>query len=111
MRNVDLIYDISLLTSVPYKTLKNLCDKGNECICHSILENVKESNVETAIDIGIGQLTVVVDGDEIHYKFKPSAKLEEMLIDTISNDNDPLVTHIEQSLVSRILNTYKDLVV
>ena len=110
MRDVDLISDISLLTSVPYKTLKNLCDKSNECICHSILENVKDSNVETIIDIGIGNLTVIVDNDEIHYKFRPGSKLEEMLIDTISNNNDPLVTHIEKSLVSRILNTYKDLI-
>ena len=110
MKDVDLISDISLLTSVPYKTLKNLCDKGNECICHSILENVRDSNVETIVDVGIGQLTIIVDNEEIHYKFRPSAKLEEMLINTISSNDDPLVTHIEQSLISRILNTYKDLV-
>ena len=111
MRNVDLVSDISLLTSVPYKTLKNLCDKGNECICHSVLENVNECNAETIIDISIGQLIIVVDNGEIHYKFKPSPKLENMLVNTLNNNEDPLVTDIEQNLVSRILNTYKDLVV
>ena len=110
MKYVDLVSDISLLTSVPYKTLNNLCDKGAECICHSLLENINDSVRETSIDIGIGQLTVVVCDDEIHYIFKPSTKLEEMLIDTIVNKNDPLVKDIEQSLVARILNTYKDLV-
>lgn len=109
MRDVDLISDISLLTSVPYKTLKNLCDKSNECICHSILENFQESIGETSIDIGIGQLIIMVDNDEIYYKFKPSSKLEEMLVNTITNNSDPLVTQIEQKLVARILNTYKDL--
>lgn len=110
MKNIDLISDISLLTSVPYKTLKNLCDKSNECICHSVLENINEYSMETVIDISIGQLTIAVVNDEIHYKFKPSNKLEGMLINTISTNVDPLVTNIEQSLVSRILNTYKDLV-
>lgn len=110
MKDFDLISDISLLTSVPYKTLQTLCDKGAESICHSVLESVKESNVETTIDISIGQLIVAVHNDEIHYKFKPSSKLENMLIDTLVNKTDPLVTNIEQSLVSRILNTYKDLV-
>ena len=109
MKDVDLIYDISLLTSVPYKTLKNLCDKSNECICHSVLETLQESIRETTVDIGIGQLTVVVDSDEIYYKFKPAPKLEEMLINTVTTNSDPLVTQIEQKLVNRILNTYKDL--
>lgn len=109
MRDVDLISDISLLTSVPYKTLKNLCDKSNECICHSILENTQAFIGETIIDIGVGQLIVVVNNDEIHYRFKPSSSLENMLVETLSTRKDPLVTQIEQKLVSRILNTYKDL--
>ena len=110
MKEIDLISDLSLLTSIPYKTLKNLCEKGNECICHSLLESINEDDIKTVIDVGIGQLLVMIDNDEIHYQFKPSNKLEDMLIDTISNKNDPLITDIEQSLVSRILNTYKDLI-
>ena len=110
MKNTDLISDLSLLTSVPYKTLKNLCDKGNECICHSTLENFDNGENETIIDISIGQVSIVVNGNEIHYRFKPSTKLESMLIDTINTHKDPLVSDIEHSLVVRILNTYKDLV-
>lgn len=110
MKDVDLISDISLLTSVPYKTLKNLCDKGNECICHSVMENGVDGSVDTIVDIGIGQLTITVVEDSIFYKFKPSPTLEGMLVQTITGHNDPLVTDIEQSLVSRILNTYKDLI-
>ena len=110
MKDFDLISDISLLTSVPYKTMQNLCDKGAECICHSVLENMKESNIETIIDISIGQIIILIDDDEIHYKFRPSNQLESMLIDTINDGNDPLVKDVEQSLVSRIINTYKDLV-
>ena len=110
MKDADLISDISLLTSVPYKTLKNLCDKGNECICHSVMENDVDGSVDTIVDIGIGQLTITVVEDSIFYKFKPSPTLEDMLVETITNHKDPLVTDIEQNLVSRILNTYKDLV-
>lgn len=110
MKEIDLISDISLLTSVPYFTLTNMCEKGNECICHSLLESVNEGNIKTIIDIGIGQISIILDNDELHYQFKPSNKLENMLVDTLSNNNDPLITDIEKSLVSRILNVYKDLI-
>ncbi len=110
MQHVDLINDISLLTSVPYKTLKNLCDKGNECICHGVLESIHDDAMDTVIDISVGQIIITVDNDAIYYRFKPSSKLEEMLRDTVVHKNDPLINDIEQSLVSRIMNTYKDLV-
>ncbi len=110
MKDIDLTQDISLLTSVPYKTLKNIWDKGNECVCHSVLESTQNGNVETIIDICIGKLTIITDHNEIYYKFRPSSELENMLINTLTTNKDPLIGNIEQKLVSRILNTYKDLV-
>lgn len=110
MKDVDLIQDISSLTSVPYKTLKHLCNKGNESICHSVLESVNESENETVIDLSIGQLIIIIEDDELHYRFKPSSQLDEMLVTTLTTGVDPLITDIEQNLVTRVLNTYKDLI-
>lgn len=110
MSTFDLVSDISLLTTLPDKTLRKLCDKGNECICHNVLEALQEDNNEINIDISIGTLKILIEDDELHYRFIPSNKLEEMLIQSISTGKDPLITHIEESLTSKILNTYKDLI-
>jgi hypothetical protein len=110
MSRFDLISDISLLTTLPDKTLRKLCDKGVECICHDVLECLNESNNEVTIDISIGELKIVIVDDEIHYKFRPSTQLETMLVKSIVDREDPLVSHIEEGLVSRILNAYKDLI-
>lgn len=110
MSRFDLISDISLLTTLPDKTLRKLCDKGAECICHNVLESINEAENETSVDLTIGELKIIVRDDEIHYKFKPSSKLESMLVSTLTTKEDPLVKSVEDGLVSRIMNTYKDLI-
>ena len=110
MNRYDLISDISIITTTPEQSLRKLCDKGMECICHSVLERLNDSNIDTTIDVGIGEVKIIVENDEIHYKFLPNDKLESMLVDSIVNKKDPLVNRIEDSLSTRILNTYKDLV-
>lgn len=110
MSDFEMISDISTLTTIPDKTLRKLGDIGVECVCHNVLENLNDSNFETSIDVYVGELKIIVDNDEIHYRFVPSSKLEQMLVESISTNKDPLVTKIEEGLVSRILNTYKDLV-
>jgi hypothetical protein len=110
MNKYDLISDIALLTTTPEQSLRKLCDKSAECICHNVLERINDSSIDTTIDISIGELKIIVDGDEIHYKFSPSESFEEMLVNTILNKKDPLVTRIEDGLINRILSTYKDLI-
>ena len=106
----DLISDISALTTLPDATLRKLCDKSIECICHGVLESDLKNDGETFVNTPIGSIKIIVTRDEIHYRFIPSSKLENMLIDALSSGTDPLVTKIEDGLVARILNTYKDLI-
>ena len=110
MSNFDLISDICTLTTTPEKTLRKLCDKSLECVCHDVLENLNNSVQETSIDISIGELKIIIADDEIHYRFVPSSKLEQMLVDSITTMEDPLIDTIEDGLVARLLNTYKDLI-
>lgn len=110
MNTFDLISDISLLTTLPDKTLRKLCDKSNECICHNVLESIQEGSSEVSIDISIGTIKIFIENDELHYRFIPSHRLEDMLIQAICTGKDPLVSHIEESLSAKILNTYKDLI-
>lgn len=110
MSGFDLISDVSLITTLPYKTLLKICDKGAECLCHNVLEGIQNDENEIDIDISIGTIKILIEDEELHYRFVPSKRLEEMLITTVCDGNDPLVKHIEESLSARILNTYKDLI-
>ena len=110
MATFDLISDLSLITTIPNKTLQRLCDKGTECICHDVLETIQSEETSTDIDISVGTIKIIIEDDELHYRFIPSRRLEEMLVNSIGSGEDPLVACIENSLSSRILNTYKDLI-
>ena len=110
MTTFDLISDLSILTTLPDKTLRRLCNKGVECICHNVLEKTQQNELETNIDISIGVIKIMVDNDEIHYRFIPSGTLEDKLVETLTSGVDPLVKDIEENLTNRILNAYKDLI-
>ena len=110
MDTFDLVSDISKLTTIPDKTLRNLCDKGIECICHDVIEMIQKESEETNIELGIGLLKIIKEEDELHYRFIPSSKLEDSLINSIVNNEDPLTYRIEEALKNRIVNTYKELI-
>lgn len=100
---------ISKITTIPVLTLKKLFSNIQKYICHVVLENFLNKNVESCVDIGFGKLNIYIESDRILYKFIPSAKFETQLIDTITKKESPLVIEAEDILVQKIINTYKDL--
>jgi len=48
------------------------------------------------------------DNEQIKYKFKPSQKLEKVVTNTVVNERNDLVLNIEESLISKLTNTYKN---
>lgn len=106
----DLLQDISILTTIPRDSLEKLASISQYCICDGINEMLStlEDNV-CVFDIGIGSLSIKVENNNIYYKFIPSTSLEESLIKTIDNEENPLVAKLEKTLVKRITKTYKEL--
>ena len=74
---VNIIKDISTLTTIPYATLVKLVDIAELCICHAVEESKLRNGDLTSINIGVGTLNIKTSDDEIKYKFIPSSKLEE----------------------------------
>lgn len=46
--------------------------------------------------------------NEIKYKFIPSQKLEKTIINTVLNEKNSLILNIEDSLISKLTNVYKN---
>ena len=109
MRGGCVFEQISKITTIPVLTLKKLFSNIQKYICHVVLENFLNKQTESAVDIGFGKLCILVEDDSVFFKFFPSQKFENQIINTIQTKESPLVTEAEDILVQKIVNTYKDL--
>lgn len=109
MIKYDILNDLSILTTIPILNLNKLSTRSCEDMCHCVLESINSNEQVSSLDIGIGQIVVFVDDEQIKYKFLPSSEFEQMLIDSINSNKSPLTNTIEQSLQKRMINIYKEL--
>ncbi len=105
----DLLDDVSTLTTVQKASLDRLSDQSIKCICHDVQEALLANINEICIDIGLGNLFLFILKDEIKYRFEPSYKLENSLIETLLNKKSPVIDDIEKSLINKINVVYKEL--
>lgn len=106
----DMLKDISTLTTTPFFALSKMSDRCEDVICHSILESAHNEEIETKIDLGIGDLIIVCDGSDVRYKFLPSKSLEHKIVESFNSGKDPLIEVIESSLSTKLMKTYKELI-
>ena len=104
-----LIPDVSLLTTIPELSLKKLADKCKFVICHDVQEACLNNEDEVTVDVGLGQLTLKIEQDCVRYKFTPNASFEESVERTILTNTSPLTCLVEDTLVNKIENAYKEL--
>lgn len=105
----DLLDDISSLTTIQRVSLDRLILQANKCICHDVQEVLVNNSDCACIDIGVGNLFIDVNKDSVRYRFEPSSKLENSIVNTILTGKSPVVDDIEKSLISKINNVYKEL--
>lgn len=110
MTSRSLIDDLSTLTTIPATNLNQLVQKSVYCICDDVEEAVLGENNTAEIDLGFGKLYIRVHNNNVQYKFIPSRALDNAVKETIINHKNPLVDVAEETLVHRILNTYKSFI-
>lgn len=106
---MNLIDDLSTLTTIPPATLRKLADKSIASIAYGVQENMLNCNNITSIDIGIGTLNILADDTQIMYKFIPSKQLEKAITNTVLDGKSPLIHELETTLRDKVVNVYKDL--
>jgi len=104
-----LIEDLSVLTTVPEKTLSKFSDKILYCIADSVEESICENKDMTEINMSIGTLVIKHTEDEVKYKFIPNDKLNKVVIDVVNKKLNLLEDAVESVLIDKIEHTYKDL--
>ena len=108
----NLIQDMSILTTIPEKTLAKFFRKMVFCICEEIKENILDENSDkeiTEVDIGIGKLYIKVVGAEVKYKFEPSDYMQKAVIATVTEKENPLADFLSKALGKKFVDLYKDI--
>ena len=105
----ELTKDISTITTIPKTSLDSLIDSAIICICHDALEDSLNDIDVCEIDIGLGNLYLKLDNDDIKFKFVPNLKFENILKESLNNKTSPLISKAELVLKAKVMKTYKDL--
>ena len=100
----------AVLTTIPEKQLRKLSDIQEYIINDMVATSLMNKDTTTEADIGIGTLLIRCEDNELKIKFKPSAKFEESLKETILNGQNTLKLVLEKTLVEKIMYVYKDLI-
>ena len=109
MHMIDIINDISILTSISKLSLENLSNKAIECIAHGVQETLNQNDNIIEVNLDFGKLYIKLEGSEIKYKFIPAKKLENAVRYACDTKESPLILQAEKKLRERIESTYKDL--
>ena len=107
---INAVKDVSVLSTIAEKDIVKLLKKFIYSICCGVDESVIKGDMVTAVDIGIGVLYIKHEpNSEIEYKFIPCKYLEKGIISTITEGKNPLEEDVNNSLVKKFTNVYKDL--
>ena len=107
---MDFLDKLSALTTIDKRPLEKLLKKTVWVICNDIHQAMLRGENIAYVDIGIGTLGFdFSSGDSIKYKFIPNKDVEKEISVTIVSGENPLTDKVEQSLVKKIVDTYKDL--
>ena len=106
---VNLIEDLSQLTCVSDTTLKKFVPLITYVIGHAVHEGQCEHKDIVEIDLGVGDLHIKIDDDEIRYRFVPSTDLQKTVSKTVTSKTSPIVTKLHTDLQDRIQRTYKEM--
>lgn len=107
---IELMQDLSIITNIGRFNFDELANKSIAIISHNVEESLRENNIISTIDIGIGQLSIYHTKDEIKYKFIPSKKLDDAVLNTCKTRKNKLDILIDEELGRRLTNTYKGLI-
>ena len=107
---INLNNDIYALSNVPVCVLNKLADVAMSTICNSIQEAIKSGDNMLDINTPFGILTILLDGNNVAYKFVPNKQFTQAVTNSILEPNNQLETKLQQTLLNKIFKTYKEFV-
>ena len=105
--------DMSTLTGIPVSYIDMMVNNTISYIGDQIDETKNETDYQviSCADIGIGNITIMLDmtNNQIKYKFTPSDKLKSCVENVLMRNENELIQKCNQQVVKRIMNAYKEM--
>lgn len=106
----SLSSDLSLITSIPEKTVNKFFKKMILCIGENALEQFDgDFSKIIKIDIGIGNLYIKYIDNEFKYHFEPSDLLNKTMKNNVLENNSVLISALKDTMSKKFTETYKDI--
>jgi len=105
----DLNKDLSIITGTSADTFSKLSANSGYLICNYLEDMILNNEDSCSIDLGIGVLNIKLNGDELRYSFIPSTELEGAIINTLENNQAPLISVVTGKLVGQLNKLYDNL--
>lgn len=106
----SIVQEVSKISTVSPKNISKLLDIMGYIIIDNIIDDIHNNTEITEIDFQFGTLSILHTDKDLKFKFTPSAKFEESLKTAVIEDTSSLETVLEQVLVDKLLEVYKDLI-
>lgn len=106
---MKLSEELTELTCVAERNYDRIFDLIKSIISHEIAESLINKDDYATIDLGFGTLYVKNVDNEPKYKFIPYDDLDNIVRKTYRTGKSRLVNKVDETISSRIMNTYKDL--
>ena len=100
---------LSRLTTIPTSNFVNIFKLMAEVCCDDVLNSISNGEECACVDIGIGNLSFLIEDDGVSYKFIPSDKFEDMLIKAVKSNKSPLIEHLDRGITEKVVEAYKNL--
>ena len=106
----NVIKDVSILTSIPEKTLLKLNDKVLYSICESIQEDCLAEKDITELDFGLFTIYIKHESsDDIKFRVIFNSEAQKAITNTVNNKLNLLEDTLNDVLAKKLLNIYKDI--
>ena len=106
---MNLTKELTDLTCIPEKLFEKLSNNVKFLILQSLQETLIKKEAVCEINLGLGELLISLEDDELRFKFIPSKDLEKDILKTIETEQNPMEKILSNNMVKTLERTYKEL--
>lgn len=103
--DVNILSDLSTLTTVPTKALTELVRYECLCIGNAVKQATLQEKNKLVLNIGLGALCINITTMEC--KFLPSSELKNTIKTCLAGKQDLLMKAVEDSISEKLLKLYE----
>lgn len=109
MTEVKLLDELATLNKINNNDFLSASSYIESILSSNVLRSLQNGENEIKFDIGIGELYIRIFSDSINYNFKPSKSLEEKIANSVTNNDNILISELNDKISLKLFKIYREL--